>query len=640
LRTPSIVLVLSVGLLLSPGASARPAPPGGPTVRLPVQLVKSSKSGKLAPFSNRAGKLFKLECRLYRPVGEDPHGELIFEETQYLDIPVDKGQAIIELGTTEPLPTDLSEGQVLLATTVTSLAKPKPGQAPGDVPAKAPYSESNPGGLGIGGFTFNQILSPSEVRTPAGLPLIQDGHWVGPLDGLQGPPGPDGPQGPQGPQGDPGPQGEPGPAGPQGDAGPAGAAGATGPEGPEGPAGPTGPAGATGPIGPQGETGPAGPQGAQGVPGRVFKGGEVDHLDTTAPGYSLRALHGSLSAHDTVSAGRALETRSGFLIANGDEQTSLRIGAHGSMEFYRDADLSDPRASREGQWFRWFSSAVDEQLQPVAREVMRLDDLKQPNLHLAGGFVTGLDTLALSFPASEPGLLPGDVVALDPQQPGAVRRAAAGDAAAPVGIVTDQPGLLLGEAFRGVRPELLDRADEAARLEQHELAAALREEWLAAQRERTDRVFVAVAGRARVRVDAASAALDAGDLLSAGHQAGRAMRRAAGAASLGVALEAWAGGEDTVAVMLQAGPPAAAASGKPDSAAASVWGSGIVPAGALSVVVQHAALTARHLPVVTFYADPGSRFWISERGPGQFVLQLAQPVGADTSFAYEAALAR
>ncbi len=670
MKLSPIILAMTFSLTCSVGAAAQVPPGTVPTLRLPVQLVKSSKSGKMAPFSNKGGKLFKLESRLYRAVGENPKGELIFEETQFLDIPVDKGQAIIELGTSQPLPSDLSEGSVLLATTVTALAKPKPGQAPGDVPSKTLYSESEVGGLGIAGYSFNQILSPSEVHTPTGVPLIKDGHWVGPLDGLIGPPGADGAIGPQGPAGEAGPEGPVGVQGPQGIEGPIGATGAAGTAGPAGPkgdpgvagpkgdpgvagakgdqgvAGPKGDQGIAGAQGPAGLTGPKGAKGDEGAAGPEFTGGVVRFLDTVGPGYSLRALNGSVSADATVTAGRALETLAGLVLADGTDKTNMRVAANGSMEFYRDVDLSDPRGSLDGEWFRWFSSSVDAQSRVGLREIMRLDDLKQPNLNLSGGVISGLGSLALSFQAAEAGLLPGDVVALDPNQPGAVRRARNGDGLAPVGIVTDAPGLLLGEALEGVQPELLALADAAAQAEDHDLARSLRRQWTEAQLKRTDRVFVAVAGRVKLHVDSSSAAWQLGDVVGVGYQPGSALRHTGHGARLGLALQPWTGGQEAVEVLLQISPVAEATSAATPAdplkfaGTQSVRGTGTIPAGADRVVVRDAALTAMHLPVVTFYGDPGSRFWISERGPGLFEVRLAQPVASEVSFGFEAAAQR
>src|SRR5205814_1442383 len=116
---------------------------------------------------------------LYRPEGSDPKGILVHEETQFLTIPVQQGQAIIEIGKLSPLPTDLATGDLFLATKVFQLFKPKPGQAPDQVPVKNPFKESDTANLGVAAITFGQVLSPLEVDTPAGVPLIQNGQWVG-----------------------------------------------------------------------------------------------------------------------------------------------------------------------------------------------------------------------------------------------------------------------------------------------------------------------------------------------------------------------------------------------------------------------------------------------------------------------------
>src|SRR5262249_40476207 len=111
-RTHSILLLAA---LLVPGAATgQLAAPAPVTLRLPVELLKSNKKGKTFPFNNKDGTLFKLEVRLYLPDGADPKGTLVHEETQFLTIPVEQGQAIIEIGKLSPLPTNLATGDLTI----------------------------------------------------------------------------------------------------------------------------------------------------------------------------------------------------------------------------------------------------------------------------------------------------------------------------------------------------------------------------------------------------------------------------------------------------------------------------------------------------------------------------------------------
>jgi hypothetical protein len=614
-------------LLLSPMSAVVMAQEGGeavtPTLRLPATLLKSNKAGKLFPFNNKDGSLFKVEISLYRPEGGNPKANLVHSETQFLTIPVIKGAAILELGKEEPLPNDLANGEIFLATKVTQLAKPKPGQAPGDVPEKVEYKESGVAGLGVGAITHGQILSPLEVHTPEGVPLIQDGKWVGPVAGFQGPPGPQGEQGPEGPAG---PQGEPGPAGPQG------------PEGPQGVAGPSGPTGPEGPAGPQGEEGPQGPAG---TPGEVFTGGTVSHLFTSDTGVSLKALNGGITAHDDVQAGGWLKTDAGFVYGSGNFYSVLRMVSNATMYYFRDYDLTSPFPGHRGDWFRWITSRVDGPHEFGLGEVMRLDDTASPNLHVAGGYITGLPSLAQYFPTSDGSLQPGDVVALRTMGNGAVVRAKAGDGLTVVGVVTAQAGLILGEDLDRGFPELLALANTAEANGQEQSASQLRNDWTEAVEARADRVLVALAGTVTLKLESTGQPVRVGQALTVAHVAGRAALPSAGPAPVvAIALEDVDASAQTVTALIRLGGEAgtaAVAGDEPTQQPTVIVGSGTIKQGATQVQVKADGLTPKSQPVITFYGDPGSNSWVEHRAWGGFQLKLAAPAPADVEFSFQAA---
>ncbi len=185
-------------------------------------------------------------------------------------------------------------------------------------------------------------ITPKSVAVGGIRVIAEDGSWVGPTHGLQGPagtPGPQGPKGDTGATGAAGPRellarlelsapwdqpelrapldrrvpldwwaprellatpdrqgpsdlrdqggatgatGSIGPLGPTGATGATGPAGAIGPVGPRGATGATGPAGATGPVGPRGATGATGATGPSGPRGQDGRGVSVHYVEQSA----------------------------------------------------------------------------------------------------------------------------------------------------------------------------------------------------------------------------------------------------------------------------------------------------------------------------------------------------------------------
>ncbi len=608
LKNSNIVWVLLIALLMAPVAWAGdPEPATGAPVRVPVELFKSNKKGKLFPFSNKLGKLFRVDIRLFRPVGEDLMGQLVHEETQFLTISVVKGQATLEVGTEVPLAEDIFSGETFLTTEVTQLKQPKAGQAPSEAPVKKDFAPSDPSPFGGAGYTFDKILFPSAVHTPDGVPLIEDGEWVGPPFG-----------------------GAAGPTGPIGPMGPSGATGPVGPAGIQGPAGDPGAAGGPGLPGEQGVPGPTGPPGADGIPGSEFNGGVVTFITTTDDAVSIRALNGDIEARKRLVAGSRVEVRGGVIAANGETWTPMRLRANGGMTFVRDADGTDVGADSR-HWTRWVRSGLatcDGVPGTLVGEIMRLDDADQANLTIDGSFQATACDVAEYFPTVAADLEPGDIVAVDPQRAEHVVRATNDGVSVPLGIVPERPGLVLGDEMNGGFPDLLAASDEAFEQERIDEGFALRKTWAELVAARNDRVLVSLSGRVPVRVDPASAPIAIGDRLGLGWEPGTAARHTGSGPVVGIAMAAWTGTTDRVMtfVNLEGGPTA--------SPGAAVSGSAVLDGGERQVFVSHPALTEDSLPVVTFYGDPGSRYWIGERGQGYFVLELAEVASGAADFGW------
>jgi len=172
--------------------------------------------------------------------------------------------------------------------------------------------------------------------------------------------------------------------------------------------------------------------------------------------------------------------------------------------------------------------AADAQAPPVGLPV----DI-DGNVH-APAFISPSRDLASLIPASE-AVEPGDVLAVDRERPGFVRRAFGPSDTGVVGVVTESPGIILG----GRRSESRggDRANTGGR---------------DADASDGRGVAVAVAGVVRCKADAAYGAIWPGDLLVTSPTPGHAMRADAPLPGtiLGKALETLEEGREVIEVLV------------------------------------------------------------------------------------------
>ena len=197
--------------------------------------------------------------------------------------------------------------------------------------------------------------------------------------------------------------------------------------------------------------------------------------------------------------------------------------------------------------------------------------------------------VAESFVMSEP-IAAGELVAADPLRPGAVRRTAGEDDPLVLGVVSAGPGLLLGGApfdaealgerwgaelraeFETQSTTILERLVlRMTEAERSEIDAEMLESLALADFFARRVAPVALAGRVRVRVDAGSGSIHAGDPLGPGPNPGIAIRVRDGGPAIGIALEPLAVGRGEIlafvhrSVVAPTGPmaerPASAATG-------------------------------------------------------------------------------
>ncbi len=190
-------------------------------------------------------------------------GTPLWTETHTLAL--DNGYYAITLGAVTAFPPEAFDGSTrYLGLSVDD----DPEMSPREPVDSVPYAVVSANAVGD--------ITPRSITVGGVRIVAEDGTWVGPATGLQGPAGPQGPAGATGatgPAGAAGPTGAAGPQGPRGATGPAGPAGAVGAQGAMGASGATGPAGPAGAVGAQGArgatgaTGPAGPTGSVGAQG-------------------------------------------------------------------------------------------------------------------------------------------------------------------------------------------------------------------------------------------------------------------------------------------------------------------------------------------------------------------------------------
>ena len=279
----------------------------------------------------------------------------------------------------------------------------------------------------------------------------------------------------------------------------------------------------------------------------------------------------------------------------------LDMKADHSLRFVFDDDNSTV-----GNYAAWYHDGDV----TTAHKVMELQE--DGDLRIAGVLSQSVSfDLAETFLASQ-SLHPGDLVALDPARPGAVRLSSGDGDGTVLGVVSAKPGVLLGSApfdagalretwgnavadqFEAelvtLRPRLLQSSPDIRgaleQLEQQELVihqefaqaegvenadlAALQDRLSSATTSRREIeseldglcleqfyserfVPVALAGRVPVKVDASAAPIAPGDLLAPGATPGVARRAGSGDPVIGTALEGLASGRGELLVFVHRG---------------------------------------------------------------------------------------
>ena len=158
----------------------------------------------------------------------------------------------------------------------------------------------------------------------------------------------------------------------------------------------------------------------------------------------------------------------------------------------------------------------------LASEVFRVDE--DGNVFTKGAVRPRSTDIAEFFPVSEP-VTAGDLLVVDRNAPGHYALGRAAQDAAVVGIVSEDPGVILGgdvSRILAADAELSRRLEEARAADDQATEAGL---WLALQRRfRETNAPVALAGSVLVKADAGYGAIEPGDLLTSSPTAGHAMR--------------------------------------------------------------------------------------------------------------------
>jgi len=301
----------------------------------------------------------------------------------------------------------------------------------------------------------------------------------------------------------------------------------------------------------------------------LYLNGDLRMSDVYQPFQHIYFHNGSTQTGDYLRFAQAADEFEFSNVIQGPVSNNFWIKADSNLRFMFDDDNSTT-----GNVAEWFHDGAFDNVHKVAEIQegggMRIRGTLSQNVAF---------DVAESFWASEP-LEPGELVAADPDRPGAVRRAARGIDRAVLGVVSGHPGVLLGsapfdpaalreswgeeihdlfqrdrtsweaiarqrhpelnlEASTVIDPatpgesELSDRDPERRRLENREALEARALEVF----HDTNFVAVALAGRVPVRVDATYGAIAVGDPLSPSPTPGVAMRADGASPAIAIALE-------------------------------------------------------------------------------------------------------
>ena len=184
----------------------------------------------------------------------------------------------------------------------------------------------------------------------------------------------------------------------------------------------------------------------------------------------------------------------------------------GNLQVLLDRDANDQARfsiSRDGQG-------------GLGAEVFRVDE--RGNVYAGGSFRPASMDLAEYFSVSEP-VAVGDVLVADRESLGRFRRGSTSADPAVIGIVSGEPGMLLGSGVSRIAasdPELAVQLDEARRLGDRVLEGEIWKQ-LEARFDQTH-APVALSGTVQCKVDAGLGAIQVGDLLTSSPTVGHAMR--------------------------------------------------------------------------------------------------------------------
>ncbi len=209
-------------------------------------------------------------------------------------------------------------------------------------------------------------------------------------------------------------------------------------------------------------------------------------------------------------------------------------------------------------------------------------------------------------------LRPGDVVATDQKRINFVRRSVSSDDVI-LGIVSTKPGFVTGAYASGTYP-------------------------------------IALAGRVPTRVSTAQGAIHPGDLLTASHVPGVAVKANGPGSVVGVALEFFdLPGEGLISVFVQPGWKGGEIVASPSSPSAPVYvtstlgvalsprrGLAKIIAGSTEVRIQFATLSAYPLITVTPYELITANWGVTQVTDHGFTITLTKPMMADVVFAWKA----